>query len=132
MAESYILKVSLGRGQWRRIQIPADATLHKFHQVIQRGFGLNDDHLYAFFMDNKAWSRNGETYWSPGNDMGPFADKVKLLLLNLMPKQKFLYLFDFGEEWRFTVTFEKSAEEVAAAKVIAGKGELLEQYPEGE
>ncbi|SPF52390.1 conserved hypothetical protein [Candidatus Desulfosporosinus infrequens] len=49
-----------------------------------------------------------------------------------MPKQKFLYLFDFGEEWRFAVTFEKSAEEVAAAKVIAGKGELLEQYPEGE
>ncbi|SDI51511.1 hypothetical protein SAMN05443529_1462 [Desulfosporosinus hippei DSM 8344] len=38
---------------------------------------------------------------------------------------KFLYLFDFGEEWRFTVTFKKSAEEVAVAKVIAGKERLF-------
>lgn len=133
MTESYILKVSLGRGMWRRIQIPADATLHKLHQAIQNGFGLDDDHLYAFFMDNKAWSRLGDSYWSPGNERGPFAHKVRLCQLNLIPKQKFLYLFDFGDEWKFTVTFEKSTEEkVATAKVIAGKGEALEQYTDWE
>ena len=35
------------------------------------------------------------------------ATRVIIESLNLKPKQKFLYLFDYGDEWQFEVEFLK-------------------------
>jgi len=35
------------------------------------------------------------------------ATKVKIESLNLKPKQKFLYLFDYGDQWEFEVEYIK-------------------------
>ena len=70
----YTFKVELDKATWRKIRIAESATLDKLHQAIFGAFQFSDDHLYAFFMDNKAWSERGESYWLPYNDEGPYAD----------------------------------------------------------
>ena len=53
---SYVISVSAGTGCYRHIQISANAALYKLHQAILKAFEFEDDHLHAFFMDNKRWS----------------------------------------------------------------------------
>lgn len=125
----YVVKVLLKRGIWRRIQLSSRHTLHDLHKVILDAYEFDDDHLYAFFMQGKPWQ--GEAYWSPYNDEGPYADKVKIGSLNLAIKQKFLYLYDFGDEWTFSVQVEKILEtDTTALKpvIIETHGGAPEQY----
>ena len=80
-------------------------------------------------MNGQPW--RGEAYWSPNNDEGPYADKIKLGNLNLEIKQKFLYLYDFGDEWTFSIQVEKILEtDVPVLKpiIFETRGEAPEQY----
>lgn len=125
----YVVKVLLKRGVWRRIQLSSRHTLHGLHEVILEAYDFYDDHLYAFFMEGMPWL--GEAYWSPRNDEGPYADKTKLGSLNLEIKQKFLYLYDFGDEWIFSVQVEKISEtgtSILKPSIIETRGEAPEQY----
>ena len=126
--KAYVVKVLLRRGVWRRIQLSSRNTLHDLHEVILEAYGFSDDHLYAFFMEGKPWK--GKSYWSPQNDEGPYADKIKLGSLNLEIKQKFLYLYDFGDEWMFSVQVEKVSEtDTSILKpIIETRGKAPEQY----
>ncbi|NWJ95289.1 MAG: plasmid pRiA4b ORF-3 family protein [Chloroflexi bacterium] len=90
---------------WRRIEMRGDQTLHDLHKTIQDAFDWDDDHLYAFFMSGKAWDSQTE-YVSPYAGEGRSASKIRLENLNLTPKKKFLYIFDFGDELRPLVTLE--------------------------
>lgn len=94
MKGTYLIKVSLSRGIWRKIEMAAKHTLHQLHLAI------NDDHLYSFFMDNKKWSY--DRYESP-YDEGPNADEVMIGKLGLHAGKTFLYLFNYGDEWEFKV-----------------------------
>ena len=126
---AYVFKVLLKRGLWRRIKIPSNHTLHNLHEAILEAYDFDNDHLYAFFMEGKPWK--GTAYWSPQNDCGPYANRIKLKSLNLELKQKFLYLYDFGDEWKFSVQLEAILEEeVSLLKpiVIEKRGESPEQY----
>lgn len=79
-------------------------TLYQLHKSIQNAFGLSDDHLHAFFMDDKAWS--SEAFWSPRNETGPFTDTAYIASLGLKKNQRFLYLYDFGKDMKFEVFLE--------------------------
>jgi hypothetical protein len=50
--------------------------------------------------------------------------------LNLKPKQRFLYLFDYGDEWQFEVEFieEGTSEGRHYPRIIDLKGESPQQY----
>lgn len=125
----YIFKVILRRGLWRRIQISPRHSLHDLHLAILEAYEFGDEHLYAFFMEGKPWQ--GTAYWGPHNDCGPYAEKTKLESLNLEHKQKFLYLYDFGDEWKFSVQLEAvltEAPHLVRPIIIAKRGEAPEQY----
>lgn len=129
----YILKVSLNRLTWRRIRISAANTLHHLHEAIQDAFDFYDDHLYAFFMDGQLWSKNA--YWSREGEQPPYADKAVIGQLGLTRGQNFLYLFDFGDEWKFDVRVEEILDSdlpPARPLVIVKKGASPEQYPSYE
>lgn len=125
METTYIVKVLWRRGVWSRIQMSSRHTLEELHKAIQHAYGLSDSHLYAFFMEGKPW--RGKAYWSPGNDEGPFADKITLGQLGLELKQKFLYLYDFGAELKMTVQIEQ----VLETDVVGLKPLILETRGEG-
>ncbi|OPX87216.1 MAG: Plasmid pRiA4b ORF-3-like protein [Pelotomaculum sp. PtaB.Bin104] len=128
----YIFKVTYKRGVWRRIRLSALNTLDHLHEAIQEAFGFADDHLYAFFMDGRPWS--SDVFWCRGGDEPPpYADKAMISALGLKRGQRFLYLFDFGDEWKFEVKVEEIMQSdipPAKPKIIESKGAAPEQYPE--
>lgn len=130
---AYVFKVSLDRNCWRRIKLSAAHTLDDLHDAIQSAFNFDNDHLYAFFMDGRAWSK--KAYWDPRGEEPPYANEVRLDQLELWEGRKFLYLFDFGDEWRFDVLVEEVREDETPPSrpvIIGKKGEAPEQYPSWE
>lgn len=127
---TYVLKVAVRNNCWRRIRLSSHCTLYDLHLAIQQAFEFADDHLYAFFMDGKRWSRK-HAFYSPNDIDTPVVTEARLGELNLSVGQTFLYLFDFGDEWEFAVTVE-NAEPIdtrqTKPQVIETKGEAPEQY----
>ncbi len=128
---NYLFKVALAGSVWRKIKLSANHTLHDLHQAIQGAYGFADDHLYAFFMDGKPYSQ--QRINSPGSERGPYADRALIGQLGLSLGGQFLYLFDFGDEWRFRISLEEiyeTEEPLAGPELVAGKGRAPEQYPD--
>ncbi|MDQ5854647.1 MAG: plasmid pRiA4b ORF-3 family protein [Chloroflexota bacterium] len=100
------IKVSLAwqKRVWRVIEILDNQTLEDLHDAIQDAFGWDDDHLYSFYMSNRAWdnltviARPTEFEYDP-----PTADEVTPAQLDLQQGQKFLYIFDFGDDLRHNI-----------------------------
>jgi hypothetical protein len=63
---TYTFHVSLpGYGRvWRKVELPADATLEALHFAIQSAYAFEADHLYSFFMSGQAWDESTE-YTTP-------------------------------------------------------------------
>lgn len=127
--KTYVISVSLGKGCYRHIKISGKATLEDLHSFILEAFEFDDDHAHVFFLNNKAWSGNG-IYSRYIEDERNFSCDYTLFG-SLSEKQKFLYIFDFGDEWRFScnvlhVTDEKCDE----PKIVRSVGEAPEQYPD--
>lgn len=127
---SYVISVSPYTGCYRHICVSADITLDELHNIIQDVFAFNNDHLYAFFMDNKAWS-HWDAYFSPHEGEERSAADYRLRDLALYKGQKFLYLFDFGDEWRFECRILRAVtEDTNDYRILRSKGEAPEQYPD--
>ncbi len=135
--KSYVISASLGTGCYRHIKIDADSVLCDLSSAILDAFEFDDDHMHAFFMDNRAWSQNPEAcYWSDPDDemddnVNPTTDEVSLRDLQLAVGQKFLYVFDFGDEWRFSCRVLKILDEqTKEPQVVRSVGDAPEQYPD--
>ncbi len=95
----------------RRIEILESQTLIDLHNAIQKAISWTDPHLYSFFMGNKAWKNEDMEYTSPDADrdildmadQNPKMAAVKISKLALKSRQKFLYVFDFGEDHHFNI-----------------------------
>ena len=131
MVRSYVISVSFAKGCYRHIRIPASATLYQLHKAILDAFGFEDDHAHAFFMDNCYWS-SVDPYFSMkmwGDEI--LTTKRTLKKLNLHKGDKFKYVFDFGDEWRFQCkVLQELEEETDITAVIRAVGDAPEQYPE--
>lgn len=117
---------------WRRLELRGDQTLHDLHKSIQAAFGWDDDHEYAFYLSGDYYDESS-AYGSPGGADGSAA-RHRLEHLPLRAPQRFVYLFDFGDEWRHEIALEQIAPDGVTAGVIypritARHGESPEQYP---
>jgi hypothetical protein len=131
-ALTYTFKVTYQRDPdvWRIIEIAADQTLHNLHYAIQAAVDFDRTHLYSFYMSNKAWDQNSE-YTGP-RGRGPSAAHVQIGELDLRLKQRFLYLFDYGDEHRFEVQLISinvdAPKDVSYPRELERHGEDPEQY----
>ena len=101
---AYTFRVTYDRDPqvWRIIELTEKQTLHDLHQIIQKAMDFDDDHPYAFFMSNQAWDEGSEYASLP--DRGKTGSRQKKLgELGLRLKQRFLYIFDYGDEHRFEI-----------------------------
>lgn len=101
---------------WQRIALSSQSTMQDLHQAIIQAFHFYDDHLYSFFMDGEKWST--QCIASPGDDSGINAADIQIGSAGLREGQRFMYLYDYGEEWIFSITLEN----VAARKEEPGFG----------
>ncbi|MFL6052564.1 MAG: plasmid pRiA4b ORF-3 family protein [Actinoallomurus sp.] len=104
---------------WRRLQIPADLSLDRLHEVIQAAMGWEYAHLHVF---SDGWSEYGLLDRELGHQ-----DERKVRLSQLLTSvgDKIRYTYDFGDGWEHDIVLEKILP--ADAKVTdpvctAGKG----------
>ena len=102
----YQLKVSL-RGSkppiWRRLLVPEAITLHQLHQIIEIAMGWEGGHLHQFDIDD-------EYYGVPSlEDWEPVKNERRHHLNQIAPseKSKFMYVYDFGDNWEHEILVEK-------------------------
>lgn len=132
----YLFRVALmwNKRVWRTIEVRGNQTLHDLHLEIQAAFGWDDDHLYSFFLSGKAWDQDTE-YAAPQADEGRMAHRVKIGALGLTPKQRFLYLFDYGDELRHDVRLVSVGPAATGRRyprIVESHGEAPPQYPDLE
>jgi hypothetical protein len=90
---------------WRRIEVPANATLEGLHDVIQVAMGWADYHLHHFQIGSVRYSART----SADVDM---QDGRKLTLSKLIDdgrERAFDYVYDYGDDWRCVVVLEAIA-----------------------
>ncbi len=99
------LKVTLRGAKppiWRRLEVPADITLHRLHTVIQRGFGWQDSHLYVFETPAGHYGIP-----DPDDDLDiRSAASKKLSAVADWPGDRFRYEYDFGDSWEHDIVVE--------------------------
>ena len=125
---THIFKVSLGR-IWRRIEVPADCSLHELSSTILDSVEFDADHLYAFTYRNRFGGVESASH--PYTEEEPQADEVLVGEVPLLVGQTMRYVFDFGDHWEFGVTLEQVDPErvVENPAILETHGESPEQYP---
>src|SRR3989338_7851427 len=101
----------------RKLELLEEQTLDDVHYaIISKAFGWDDPHMYAFFMDNKSYSQNHKMEYSshPEGDIfgsePPNSTDIELKDLGLKKRQKFLFIFDFGDDHTFSIKVEDFSE----------------------
>jgi hypothetical protein len=88
---------------WRRILVPASATLGDLHEIIQIAFAWNDDHLHGFTVGRRR-------YGDPGFDFEYDEDKITLAEVFARVRKPISYIYDFGDNWEHEIAFEKTVD----------------------
>lgn len=91
---------------WRRLLVTEDTTLGQLHKIIQILMGWEDYHMHLFEIGQNRFGMI-EDEWDSLFDEDENEDKVTLADLNLAEKQKFLYTYDFGDNWNHIIKVEK-------------------------
>jgi pRiA4b ORF-3-like protein/SEC-C motif-containing protein len=132
MARVVRLKITPWRDRscHRTVELPEGSTLQDVHQLIQREFDLDDDHLWAFFLSGEYFDR--ETEFGTGERAR--SPRVRLAELSLSPGMRIAYVFDFGDELRHDVRVESvgPAAGPAGPRVVERVGTPPPQYPDPE
>ncbi|MBY8870379.1 plasmid pRiA4b ORF-3 family protein [Micromonospora sp. PLK6-60] len=121
-APIYQLKVSLRGARppiWRRLEVPADVSLTRLHDLIQVAFGWTDSHLHAFETPHGAFSRRADP--ELGHRAG---SRVALEQVAPAAGDKLRYTYDFGDGWEHDVLVEKVLDRsasVAYPRCVGGR-----------
>ncbi|MBC7411627.1 MAG: hypothetical protein H7331_04140 [Bacteroidia bacterium] len=93
---------------FRDIEIKSDATFLQLHNTIVQAFEFVSNELASFYTTDDSWRKENEISLE---DMGQenLVLMRKAILANYIedPHQKFIYTFDFMNEWNFMVELLK-------------------------
>ncbi len=125
---------------YREIAIPCSATLYTFGLVILDSFNFDFDHPFGFYNNLTRYYNSTTSYElfadnpDTRNDISEGVQGVKKTRIDRVfatGGQKMLFLFDYGDEWNFSVTF-KGTEPAGPGKeypcVVKSVGEACPQY----
>lgn len=137
--QTYVFEAELVgfEGVSRTISARADLTLVDLHYALQAAFGWDDDHLYAFWLDDSFWVPGAERYTHPCRATDPRAPsasprsaKIGLGELGLAINQRLTYVFDFGSEWRVRLSLREIAADdgCASPRLLGCAGSAPPQY----
>lgn len=86
---------------WRRVLVPADIRLDRFHEVIQAAMGWEGYHMHAF-------TNGSAEYGVPDPELG-HRDERQTMLDQLLtrPGDRIRYTYDFGDGWEHDIVMEE-------------------------
>jgi hypothetical protein len=96
---------------WRRVEVPAGASLDGLHQVIQTVMGWSDEYLHRFRIRNHSFG-----IWRPGGLLLQDSASLKLSAFAFRLNERLTYEYNFFDSWTLDVRFE--GEQTAATGVI--------------
>jgi hypothetical protein len=115
---------------WFVIEMRADQTLHDLHHAILDAADFDEDHLYSFYMSGQAWDKAAE--YSRGPD-ARHSSNERISNLPLRMKQRFLYLYDYGDQHEFDVQIIAASADTPRGrypKIVERHGKMPPQYPD--
>ena len=132
--KQYTLKVypeGQARKAYRIIEISGSDSLDRLCEVILSAFDFIHEHLYEFSLSGRLYA--DDNYTCDPEYKGQPATDIKLDKLGLEKGQKFVFHYDFGDDWIFEILVQDIHEESvrAIAHVTDEKGSV-EQYPDYE
>lgn len=129
----FVFKVSLDKKTWRKIGVSSGDVLDDLHDAIQAAFEFDNDHLYEFSFRNRFGLTQRVVH--PICEEEFSTDEFKIKDLPLRIGERMEYLFDFGDQWRFTAELEEIQPpnpKFKKAKILETRGESPEQYADWE
>ena len=88
---------------WRRLLVPADATIAGLHAVVQAAFGWDGEHLHRFVIHGREYGIG----YVGGVGFRDDPHLVRLVDLGLRPTERFVYDYDFTDGWRLDLRLEQ-------------------------
>ncbi len=104
----YTLKVyprGNGREIYRVIHILGKESLDVLCDIILESFRFTNEHLYEFSLVNRMYAEGN--YQSNPQYPEDLSTKEKIDSLDLIKGQKFLFHYDFGDDWMFMINVQK-------------------------
>ena len=101
----------------RELALTENQTLYNLAEAIVDSFDFDFDHCFGFFNSFEKWfqaERAYELFKDVGEEAAPNARGVKKIMIaeTFSLDKKLLFLFDYGDEWKFTVEFMGKEEPV--------------------
>lgn len=124
MPTAYQLRIELCHFEptvYRDVLVNPATTLPKLHKLIQTLMGWQDEHSHGFALPlkNEGYYRvpGCRRYEKPGLESwdDPANNEARYKLQDLLkkPKDKLLYLYDFGDDWEHLITLKAEVETAA-------------------
>lgn len=105
-SEVFQLKISLRQISpeiWRRVLVLSSSTIYDLHHTIQIAMGWGDYHLNQFLIHGKSYG----VYHDGGMSFSDHPKKVCLSDFGFRLKERFVYEYDFGDNWEHDIRIEK-------------------------
>ena len=125
----YVIKITLEDTHppvWRRVVIPEKITFLDLHEVIQVLFGWEDEHLHDFSIPSKYICISDD---NEGFGKYHYPETMTIVDQLLLNNRWIRYTYDFGDNWRHKIAYEKTDEEykLRHAVVLKAKGNNFEE-----
>ena len=138
---THILRAALQDqpGTYREIELPSQKNLYALAKAIVGAFGFYFDHAFGFYSRLTGGDfMHSQPAYELFADIGEETDAQSVELTRIaqaLPTigHKMLFLFDYGDAWRFTLEVVGFGRKIAKArypKILKTVGTAPEQYPQ--
>lgn len=114
--EASMKQYSEGENIMRQIVVSGGKSLLHLAQVILNAFDFDCDHCFGFYgdIDKRPGREQTEIYEAfvdadvePTSELAKSVERTKILSVFKNPGKKMLFMFDYGEDWRFIVELKE-------------------------
>ena len=134
---THLLRALLRPTLYRDLELESTDTLHTLARGITRAFGFDSEHAFGFFgrLTGRVFASPIRYELLPDAAIGGTSRDVHATsVARAFPRlgSKMLFVYDYGDEWRFRAELIGRGETVAGVaypRVVARVGKAPEQYP---
>ena len=141
-ATTHVFKVALQdeRATYREIEIESRKSLAALAEAIVTAFDFEFDHAFGFYSALTGRFMRQQPRYELFADMGEETDarsvrKTRIETAFANVGQTMLFLFDYGDDWRFVVEVKAIRDKAAGVRyphVLNSVGPSPEQYPSSD
>jgi hypothetical protein len=135
---THVFRVSLKPKLYRDIEIDSGKSLYDLAESIVRAFDFDFDHAFGFYSKLTGRYSQSPIKYELFADMEGGSSDARSVKRSAVAQafpavgKKMLFLFDYGDEWHFTVELMALGEKVPKShypKIVASVGKAPPQYP---